>query len=238
MPLECKRRKIKCDRSQPCTPCTRRGEEAGCQWHIVEPVEKYATKAEFDELKARFEQLAALVQRLLPGATPTNLPYYQMGVQPGVTGATGEAVQTYNPGTSGSIGYPSMMPPPPQQQYSQHLETSSQPSNRYMKSEGAQSPSRHSHSTLGVQSASPIMSSALHNPSVSRHRAENSPTSAAATVKSSPLSLASITSPYHPDQSQLQTQSKNYHAQTLILGERLRPGSEGPAITFDKTVCN
>lgn len=66
-PQECKRRKIKCDRwaditmtaaritdadwqpprfishlthnrSQPCTPCTRRGEEAGCQWHIVEPV--------------------------------------------------------------------------------------------------------------------------------------------------------------------------------------------------------
>ncbi|THU96215.1 hypothetical protein K435DRAFT_778669 [Dendrothele bispora CBS 962.96] len=35
---ECKRRKIKCDRKQPCSPCTRRGEQAKCQWHVVESV--------------------------------------------------------------------------------------------------------------------------------------------------------------------------------------------------------
>lgn len=34
---ECKRRKIKCDRSQPCTPCARRGETDKCQWHASEP---------------------------------------------------------------------------------------------------------------------------------------------------------------------------------------------------------
>ncbi|KAF9038105.1 hypothetical protein BJ165DRAFT_421667 [Panaeolus papilionaceus] len=77
--------------------------------------------------------------------------------------------------------------------------------------------------------------------------------------KSSPLSLSSITSPYRPDSysggaSHLQAQThsgsaaqhqpshshsphlhraphpKNSYAQTLILGERLRPGSEDPAI--------
>ncbi|KAF5390609.1 hypothetical protein D9757_002588 [Collybiopsis confluens] len=72
---ECKRRKIKCDRNQPCAPCSRRGEQAKCQWHVVEPVrlitrsapssssssEKYVSRAEYDELKSRFELLEASV---------------------------------------------------------------------------------------------------------------------------------------------------------------------------------
>ncbi|KIK67888.1 hypothetical protein GYMLUDRAFT_256703, partial [Collybiopsis luxurians FD-317 M1] len=73
---ECKRRKIKCDRNQPCAPCTRRGEQAKCQWHVVEPVrliprsapsssssEKYVSRAEYDELKSRFEHLESTVHR-------------------------------------------------------------------------------------------------------------------------------------------------------------------------------
>ncbi|KAE9410489.1 hypothetical protein BT96DRAFT_378382 [Gymnopus androsaceus JB14] len=62
---ECKRRKIKCDRNQPCAPCTRRGEQSKCQWHVVEPVEKYVSRAEYDELKSRFEHLETIVQRLV-----------------------------------------------------------------------------------------------------------------------------------------------------------------------------
>ncbi|PPQ72553.1 hypothetical protein CVT26_003950 [Gymnopilus dilepis] len=202
--------------------------------------EKYATKAEFDELKARFEQLAALVQRLLPSAA-TSLPYYQMGVQPAMPGVAGEAVQSYSSGASSSLGYTSLMPPPPQppqqqQAYPQHMETSSPATNRYMKLEGTQSPTRHAHSSSsGVPStSSPVISSALLNAPLPRHRPESSPSSAAATVKASPLSLASITSPYHPERSQ-HGQSKNFHAQTLTLGERLRPESEDPTTTFDKT---
>ncbi|KAJ3750147.1 hypothetical protein DFH05DRAFT_1455237 [Lentinula detonsa] len=62
---ECKRRKIKCDRNQPCAPCTRRGEQAKCQWHVVEHVEKYVSRAEYDELKLRFEHLENTVHRLM-----------------------------------------------------------------------------------------------------------------------------------------------------------------------------
>ncbi|KAJ3737012.1 hypothetical protein DFJ43DRAFT_393364 [Lentinula guzmanii] len=76
---ECKRRKIKCDRNQPCAPCTRRGEQAKCQWHVVEHVrlmprsapssssssEKYVSRAEYDELKMRFEHLENTVHRLM-----------------------------------------------------------------------------------------------------------------------------------------------------------------------------
>ncbi|KAJ3507690.1 hypothetical protein NLJ89_g6166 [Agrocybe chaxingu] len=82
--------------------------------------EKYATKAEFDELKARFDQLAALVQRLLPAATAVPSPYYPMGMQASISGVMGEAVPTYNPGTSGTMPYTTMMPPPPPPHQAHH----------------------------------------------------------------------------------------------------------------------
>lgn len=34
--VECKRRKIKCDRAQPCTPCSRRGDQSNCKWTVLE----------------------------------------------------------------------------------------------------------------------------------------------------------------------------------------------------------
>ncbi|KAI0672806.1 hypothetical protein C8Q78DRAFT_681208 [Trametes maxima] len=67
---ECKRRKIKCDRANPCGPCVRRGEQAKCQWHVIEPMEKYVTRSEFDELKARVQELEATVMRGFPGMSP------------------------------------------------------------------------------------------------------------------------------------------------------------------------
>ncbi|EIW78881.1 hypothetical protein CONPUDRAFT_138186 [Coniophora puteana RWD-64-598 SS2] len=74
---ECKRRKIKCDRAQPCGPCTRRGEQSKCQWRTLEPVDKYVTRTEYDEmrsrhrvehdaLRARVDHLEGLI-RYLPG---------------------------------------------------------------------------------------------------------------------------------------------------------------------------
>ncbi|KAK0482802.1 hypothetical protein IW261DRAFT_1469768 [Armillaria novae-zelandiae] len=78
---ECKRRKIRCDRNQPCAPCVRRGEQSKCLWNVVEPAEKYATRAEYDELKARVEQLEALVERLTQSQAPTH-PQPQPGPPP------------------------------------------------------------------------------------------------------------------------------------------------------------
>jgi hypothetical protein len=157
----------------------------------------------------------------------------------------------YNPGSSSSIPnvYSSLMPPPPppSQPYSQ-LDTSSS-STRYTRPDETPSSSstRHIHqSSLGSSTStlSPTSSTALHSPSLARHRAlAGDITSSSSTVRNSPLSLASITSPYHPDplhlhqqqhqphSQQLQTQPKNCHAQTLILGERLRHGSDGLVIS-------
>ena len=180
-----------------------------------------------------------------------------MGVQPAMTGViSSEAVPGYNPGASSSIAnvYSSLMPPPPPpsqpQPYSQLLDTSSS-SNRYPRPEETTS-TRHIHqSSLGTSAtaSSPIPSTSLHSPSLARHRALAADiSSSSSAVRSSPLSLASITSPYHPDpqhqqqqqqqqqqqhqpHSQFQSQPKNCHAQTLILGERLRHGSEGLVIS-------
>ncbi|KIJ08428.1 hypothetical protein PAXINDRAFT_120339, partial [Paxillus involutus ATCC 200175] len=44
-------------RVQGCRPCTRRGEQTKCQWSSLEPVDKYVTRAEYDELKYRTLQL-------------------------------------------------------------------------------------------------------------------------------------------------------------------------------------
>ncbi|KAK0452203.1 uncharacterized protein EV420DRAFT_1559454 [Desarmillaria tabescens] len=68
---ECKRRKIRCDRNQPCVPCIRRGEQSKCLWNVVEPAEKYVTQAEYDELKVWVEHLEALVERLTQSQSQT-----------------------------------------------------------------------------------------------------------------------------------------------------------------------
>ncbi|KAH9953641.1 hypothetical protein BC827DRAFT_112947 [Russula dissimulans] len=72
---ECKRRKIKCDRAHPCTPCIRRGDQSKCQWHVIEPVDKYVSRTEYDELKARVDRLESyLLSRTQPPPGFTSQP--------------------------------------------------------------------------------------------------------------------------------------------------------------------
>ncbi|KAL1745545.1 hypothetical protein HDZ31DRAFT_36208 [Schizophyllum fasciatum] len=199
---ECKRRKIKCDRRvqrstrptihadslrriHPCTPCSRRGEQDRCHWNIIEPTEKYVSRQEHDELKARVEHLEGLVQRLLSGTAAAG-PYYQMGV-PGAP----DNPSAY-PGGGGMYpqhAHAGMMPPPP----------------------------------LNLPYDLP------HSAGGDRDRARVSPSAA---TRSPPVataakhSLASITSPYNaagPGPGPADPVPKNCHAQTLKLGERLRP---------------
>jgi len=216
--------------------------------HLRFHSEKYVTKAEFDELKSRFDQLAALVQRLLPSA-PAGSPYYSMTVPPiSLSGALSEAVPSYSgPATSTpmSMGFGSIMGPPPQpplpQQASYPMEPP--PSSRYMKPEVVpQSPARQPPS--GLPTTSPIMSSLHHPSSLPRgvHQLESSPPQSSTTpsAKSSSFSLAAITSPYQPEHASTGSpqihhgQSKNSPAQTLILGERLRNELAGPMNSFAK----
>lgn len=171
--------------------------------------EKYVTRAEYDDLKARFDQLSALVNRLLN----------QLQTPATALGASSEAVSTYVSGVS----YHPLMPPPQNypQQPSLPADTSAvqaPQSLRYSKGEEVTRPPGSSHG-LGSSPAAASPSLSTTRPSMNK-----SPTTTAAIPRSSPLSLAAITSPFTPPDHA--AQSKNYHAQTFILGERLRPGSQ------------
>ncbi|KAI0060256.1 hypothetical protein BV25DRAFT_971788 [Artomyces pyxidatus] len=107
---ECKRRKIKCDRAHPCTPCIRRGDQNKCQWHVIEPIDKYVSRAEFDELKTRFDRLEAIVNRLPPA-----MPYPPPGfadAPPARASPAPPASPAYRPPSSASPPYPSPTLPP------------------------------------------------------------------------------------------------------------------------------
>ncbi|EAU89916.2 hypothetical protein CC1G_08398 [Coprinopsis cinerea okayama7 len=97
--------------------------------------EKYVTRAEYDELKARFDQLWALVHRMLPPAPQTTVPYYQ--TMPPQPGPSVEAAQPYH--------YTPMLTP--QQPYQPHLDGTPPvmqplPPHRYPRPEDSHSPTR------------------------------------------------------------------------------------------------
>ncbi|KAG1767546.1 hypothetical protein EDD22DRAFT_949998 [Suillus occidentalis] len=216
---ECKRRKIKCDRAQPCGPCTRRGEQSKCQWRTLEPVDKYVSRAEYDELKnrtkaeydllkSRLDHLESVVARIFPPQPgPANVPMYSIPAD--ISGASSsDNVTSYHSAHSSAaqaLYVPSSSSFTQDPAKSQSYAGSSSP--HIVGSAISHGPSISSSSN--TQSAGP-------GPSHLRHPSDaKSPT----IVRQSPLSLASITSPYNTD-----TQSKNFHAQTFrILGERLRP---------------
>ncbi|KAG6374615.1 hypothetical protein JVT61DRAFT_3976 [Boletus reticuloceps] len=221
---ECKRRKIKCDRAQPCGPCTRRGEQSKCQWRTLEPVDKWITrteydelksrsKAEYDELKARLDHLETMVSRIFsapPGAV--NVPLYSLS--PDMSGAPPSESIPYHAGhtSTGPVLYSPAMPPSTSYQ-AEHVHKPPQyPSG---------SPHLVTSGTLPAPTPTqppPGGAGGSGGPSHVR-RTSMSDARSPTTVRQSPLSLASITSPYNTDAAQ----SKNYHAQTPTLpGGRLR----------------
>lgn len=189
--------------------------------------EKYVTRSEYDELKARFDTLEGTVNSLLragstvgpasTGSVPMAPPYYQMNPM-------APAVPSYNP-----------PPHPPQQQPGSlyGMMSSSpymQPTSRYPGPESprtATSP-RHMHPPMQQSQQSPSTSPTIAHPH-SPTRNPKSPTSATG-PRQSPLTLASLTSPpfsqlhatthVPPSAEQAQSQSKNCHGAQMC--ERLR----------------
>jgi hypothetical protein len=218
---ECKRRKIKCDRAQPCGPCTRRGEQSKCQWRTLEPVDKYVlraeydelknrSRAEYDELKARLEQLENMVARIFPPpGGPANVPMYSIPTD--ISGASSsDNVTSYHPAHSSAA----------QTLYVNPSSSFTQDPAKSQSYVGSSSP----HIAGSGIGHGPSISSSSNTQSVSQsagpsHLRHPSDAKSPTIVRQSPLSLASITSPYNAD-----AQPKNFHAQTFrILGERLRP---------------
>ncbi|KAI0291883.1 hypothetical protein BC826DRAFT_466459 [Russula brevipes] len=100
---ECKRRKIKCDRAHPCTPCIRRGDQNKCQWHVIEPVDKYVSRAEYDELRARVDRLETLL--LSRAHQPSGF-----ATLPGPEPSSSQTQQQQQLGTTAPVPYNSISP--------------------------------------------------------------------------------------------------------------------------------
>ncbi|KZT70081.1 hypothetical protein DAEQUDRAFT_223060 [Daedalea quercina L-15889] len=238
---ECKRRKIKCDRAQPCGPCTRRGEPQKCQWHIIEPMEKYVTRAEYDDLKAKVIELEALVNRLTAGSLP--LPPARMAAPaapvssapvPRVEPIQGTAITPYH------AAPPPSMPPsiyhamPPSRPLPARSESSSHP-HRQHRQAAARSPSQSSRpsTSQGSSQHTAAAASPATEPlyfSTSPHAPPSVPStpvpgsSGSVSSRRASLSVAAITHPhpYRPE-SRPPSPPKKSNAQTLPPpGQRLR----------------
>ncbi|KAJ7854809.1 hypothetical protein B0H14DRAFT_2755774 [Mycena olivaceomarginata] len=106
-----------CGRTQPCSPCVRRGDQAKCQWHVVEPgAEKYVPRMEHDALCARVDALEVWIKQVfavqpLPPrvtASPTHTHAQALGSgDEGVGSAVqwGEGFRSFSAaGTSSAVG--------------------------------------------------------------------------------------------------------------------------------------
>lgn len=198
------------------------------QWAHIIPVlnlvfrDKYVTrqeyealreqsKAEHEQLKRRLDHLESMVSRVFsapPGVAVGVPSLYPMPPEPST-----ENVASYHGGSSSHSVYPPSVPP----SVSYHAETT---------------PKHHYYPTASPpmipEGASQVSTSAAGSSSHGHMRRPSdgkSPTQ----PRQSPLSLASITSPYNPV-----SESKNWVAQTLkLLGERLRlsrGGWKGPVV--------
>lgn len=184
--------------------------------------DKYVSRAEYDELKARSQaeynelkerlgHLESMVSRLFPPPSgPANVPVYS--VPPDMSGASSsENVTSYHSGHSsaGQVMYPQTVP---------SSSSFTQDPAKSQSYPGSSSPHGTSHGP-SIPSSSNIQP--LSQGAGPSHLRRSSDTLSPTIVRQSPLSLASITSPYNAD-----PQPKNFHAQTLrSLGERLRPAA-------------
>ncbi|CAL1705458.1 unnamed protein product [Somion occarium] len=242
---ECKRRKIKCDRAQPCGPCARRGEQHKCQWHIIEPMEKYVTRAEFDELKSRVDELESILTQVAPHLIPSHPsqvpgPSSTMPLTPGppVDPIQGTAITPYHqaPITTGPGIYHNIIPSlrsstrgdPPPSPHGRLTGPSRSPLASYRQTPlppGPPPPRPMPPSQpqipppLRSSSISPAVSSSSRLPPTS----STSRTSVAASRRAS-LSVPNLITPNPPDMASQNRQSKNLRAQAPPpLGQRLRP---------------
>ncbi|GAA5885525.1 hypothetical protein JCM6882_007453 [Rhodosporidiobolus microsporus] len=73
----CRKRKLRCNRADPCDQCTAKGEAHLCNWDGAEPLYKVRNEADTEELKNQVARLESLV-RYLTSQRRDDDPYDQM----------------------------------------------------------------------------------------------------------------------------------------------------------------
>ncbi|BGP39792.1 hypothetical protein JCM10450v2_003763 [Rhodotorula kratochvilovae] len=85
---QCRKKKLRCNRADPCAPCVARGEGHLCSWEGAEPLYKARDEADNQELRDQVARLESLVRYLTsqrPDEPPTGSPTvtYDEGGSPG-----------------------------------------------------------------------------------------------------------------------------------------------------------
>ncbi|EIM86402.1 uncharacterized protein STEHIDRAFT_139316 [Stereum hirsutum FP-91666 SS1] len=244
---ECKRRKIKCDRAHPCGPCTRRNDQHKCQWHVIEPVDKYVSRAEHEQLKTRLATVESRCDKLEAMlASLTGPPPFVQSPRPFDMAPVHGALRPIPPGPSGSFSLPFTDVHPPAPSFHTSASAPSRDEDYSLLRHGPEQPipslrimtspvppfhhlsvPQHSRPDVPSYSSQPFdaRSPEVGNLASTSRVYDRSPPSSFsfrpdATTKPSPLSLSSIITPYNTTPA---SQSKNSSAQTLTpLSERLR----------------
>ncbi|PIL24348.1 transcription factor [Ganoderma sinense ZZ0214-1] len=245
---ECKRRKIKCDRANPCGPCVRRGEQTKCQWHIIEPMEKYVTRTEFDELKARVQELEAVLRGAPPASSssgqiprrPSMSAMMPMTSGPAPEPIQGTAITPYQAyGTPGAVSSYSLRPASPRSPLrggeAPPYHRIPNPGTTRSPTIGYRPPPTMSSGSGGAARAGPSgppppppaptssNASAASPHSPPKPLSPSLSTLRASAPRRQSISLADLTAPYNTEPKP-PPPPKNYSAQTTALpGPRLRP---------------
>jgi len=176
---------------------------------------KEQSRVEHDQLKRRVDHLESMVSRIFsaPSGGAVGLPIYSMPLD--ISGPSTENISSYRGGSSSHATYTPSVPP----SIAYHTEIT--PKHHYYPT--ASSPMI----PEGAPQVSPSAAQTAPGSGGLGHIRRPSDSKSPTQPRQSPLSLASITSPYNPV-----AESKNWVAQTLkLLGERLRleqGGWKGP----------
>ncbi|GAA6053624.1 hypothetical protein JCM3770_001564 [Rhodotorula araucariae] len=120
---ECQRRKIKCDRGQPCSACVRRKRTEFCSFEDEDPASPYAHNSEVRALGRRLAHLEALFQLAHPNlassssaasvhASPASLRSPSVHPSPAVTAHPHSAARNPSPNSNSRLPQPPFLSQP------------------------------------------------------------------------------------------------------------------------------
>ncbi|GAA5997852.1 Zn(II)2Cys6 transcription factor [Rhodotorula paludigena] len=111
---QCRKKKLRCNRADPCAPCVARGEGHLCSWEGAEPLYKARDEADTQELRDQVARLESLVRYLTSQRQEDTSPAvtYEDGGSPGAASVDNfpSKSKTTRQGSNGSHNMPAMTP--------------------------------------------------------------------------------------------------------------------------------
>ncbi|GAA6027501.1 hypothetical protein JCM8097_007893 [Rhodosporidiobolus ruineniae] len=119
----CRKRKLRCNRADPCDQCTAKGEAHLCDWEGAEPLYKVRNEADTEELRNQVARLESLVRYLTSQRQQEDI-YEQMpsvGLDDGATSPSASVVQFPSKTTRQGSGSQASQPHTPRTSFAMDL---------------------------------------------------------------------------------------------------------------------